>query len=591
MYNQDTLSTDVPIWAYWEGPKPNWISLCHEIMKEKIPRFTLLSKEDFKNWWFKKEHHPNNWEIQRPNVQSDFIRAHQLYYYGGIWLDSDCIVFRDISPIWNMLKDYDFLSYKIVHPNGKTALCSALIASYKDSPIAKTYLQIMSNKLKIGQDIPLDNIALGPNVLVKAINKTKESFCNYIPTEKVHPISWLNKHRLWDIKSDTEHSLDHNYSDPYCFMLTHRSIGPHRQQTKQQILNGRSTISYMFRRAIGLSDPNKHIKELPHLKVHFKLQPKNLWHTLLMPKRCANHCIQWTNEDEAELTVIDYRYLQDLNRKPDIIFIPTDSPDIHNNPPHAKTNNPGFARDKVIEFQPLMILRSIQLKDDADNQPKTEDRWLGSQMLLDAPSSLPERVDIPSRAINALLWHPHIKGRRFDNLKELKRSIDLFYYGTSGIYFKDKAHINLHRRLAIEQSRKLKVKVDVGKQRIPVHKFLSLMADSKIALSPWGFGPLCYRDFEAALRGCTIIKPLHDYFETTPNPLIGHSVYHCEPDFSNLAEVVDLALENWEEDYKRNKENSIRLLQMFKTPNVYFQALNKVLSETRELKHGQKQLS
>jgi len=591
MYNENTLSTNVPVWVYWEGPKPHWIELCHGIMRKCIPNFTLLSKKTFRESYFKSENHSDNWEIQRPNVQSDFIRAHQLRYYGGIWLDSDCIMFRDISPIWNMLKEYNFISYKITHPNKKTALCSALIASYSGSPIAKHYFQIMCNKLKTGEDRPLGNVALGPNVLVKAVNKANGSSCGYIPTEQIHPISWLAKRNLWKFKSDAAHSLDHNYQDPYCFMLTHRSIGSQKNHTKDQILNDRTVISFMFRKALNLPDPNKHIPETPQLKVYFKLQPKNLWHGLLMPKRCSNHCIEWVSKDEAELTVVDFRYLEGIVRKPDILFIPTDSPDLHNNQPHPKTNAPGFARDKVKEFQPLMILRSIQFKNDIDNELKAEDRWLGAQMLYGS-SSLPERNELPSRAINALLWHPHIKGRNFGNLKGPDRNIDLFYYGTGGIYFKDKTHINIHRQLAIEQSKKLRrIKVDVGSQRIPVSRFLNRMSNSKIALSPWGFGPLCYRDFEAALRRCTIIKPYHDVFETTPNPLIGHTVYHCKPDFSNLEEVVDEALKNWQEDYERNEENSIRLLQMFKTPSVYFQALNKILLETKELKNEQKQLS
>ena len=310
------------------------------------------------------------------------------------------------------------------------------------------------------------------------------------------------------------------------------------------------------------------------INVHFKLPKKKLWHTLLMPRACKVNGIQWCTEEEADLTVIDFRRLSEITREPDILFVPIDSADLTD-------DEPWFARQSA--HRAKMLLRSIQLAHDLDNHPKVQGRWFGTRIL--PSSSLPERNRIPSRAINSMLWHRHIT--KHCVLKETKeginRRIDVSYMGTSTTY--KRPHIKMHRQAVIHESRKLSNNLNtrIG-GRLGIAKYLKVMNNSKIVISPWGWGPLCYRDFEATLRGCTIIKPCHSAFETTPNPLIDHSVYHCDPLFRNLSEVIDQALKNWREDFDRNLKNRQRLMKLLINPRFYFNQLKKVLNETIEIK-------
>lgn len=71
--------------------------------------------------------------------------------------------------------------------------------------------------------------------------------------------------------------------------------------------------------------------------------------------------------------------------------------------------------------------------------------------------------------------------------------------------------------------------------------YLDLLKRSKIALSPWGNGESCFRDFEAALSGCVIIKPDGSHTSSYPNL----KYVSCELDFSDLQEKVDVVLDNW----------------------------------------------
>jgi hypothetical protein len=42
------------------------------------------------------------------NHRSDFVRAYNLAHYGGLYLDPDCIVLRDLGPVFDMALEHGF---------------------------------------------------------------------------------------------------------------------------------------------------------------------------------------------------------------------------------------------------------------------------------------------------------------------------------------------------------------------------------------------------------------------------------------------------------------------------------------------------
>jgi len=68
---------------------------------------------------------------------------------------------------------------------------------------------------------------------------------------------------------------------------------------------------------------------------------------------------------------------------------------------------------------------------------------------------------------------------------------------------------------------------------------------SRIVLSPFGWGELCFRDFEAVLSGALLLKPDMSHLETWPDVFVDNETYvgfSWEAD--NLIEKVDKVLEN-----------------------------------------------
>ena len=61
---------------------------------------------------------------------------------------------------------------------------------------------------------------------------------------------------------------------------------------------------------------------------------------------------------------------------------------------------------------------------------------------------------------------------------------------------------------------------------------------SRICVSPFGFGEICWRDFEAILFGCLLVKPDMGHVRTQPNVFVpGLTYVPVRWDYADLEEV------------------------------------------------------
>jgi len=54
-------------------------------------------------------------------------------------------------------------------------------------------------------------------------------------------------------------------------------------------------------------------------------------------------------------------------------------------------------------------------------------------------------------------------------------------------------------------------------QKVSPTQYAAEMGRSKICLSPFGYGEICYRDYEAALHGCLLFKPDMSHVRSQPD--------------------------------------------------------------------------
>jgi len=74
---------------------------------------------------------------------------------------------------------------------------------------------------------------------------------------------------------------------------------------------------------------------------------------------------------------------------------------------------------------------------------------------------------------------------------------------------------------------------------------------SKIVFSPFGWGEHCWRDIEAIVNNCLLVKPSMDHINTQPNFLIENETYvPVKWDYSDLTEKIEYYLQHWEEAHK-----------------------------------------
>lgn len=126
------------------------------------------------------------------------------------------------------------------------------------------------------------------------------------------------------------------------------------------------------------------------------------------------------------------------------------------------------------------------------------------------------------------------------------------------------------------------------KDKLPFQEYMNTLYRSKMSLSPFGMGELCYRDFEVFELGVAMIKPNMNIVNTTPNPYIPDETYiPVDLDWQDLNEVVLSMLDNQNQlDYIVN--NSRKVYDNLYSAHTFcmywydfFSNLNNVKQETR----------
>lgn len=136
--------------------------------------------------------------------------------------------------------------------------------------------------------------------------------------------------------------------------------------------------------------------------------------------------------------------------------------------------------------------------------------------------------------------------KMFEELKNLsinyeQRPINLNYYATAR---NNCPFIGWHRNKFFGISQKLSK--HVSDKIISRQDWIKKLLKSKITVSPWGWGEMCYRDFDAMYCGSLLIKPNSHHVECLPDVYCDDCYVPCKADGSDLEEIIHEVLDNWE---------------------------------------------
>ena len=88
----------------------------------------------------------------------------------------------------------------------------------------------------------------------------------------------------------------------------------------------------------------------------------------------------------------------------------------------------------------------------------------------------------------------------------------------------------------------------ISTDKLNRHDYFSEMRNSKIVVSPFGWGELNVpRDYEVALSGSILLKPDISHIDTWPDIFNKNTVVQYKWDLSNLLETVQKVINNYEE--------------------------------------------
>lgn len=135
------------------------------------------------------------------------------------------------------------------------------------------------------------------------------------------------------------------------------------------------------------------------------------------------------------------------------------------------------------------------------------------------------------------------------------------------------------RKPAVEilQSMRNEHEVLLPTARVPQEQYIQEMMQSRICVSPFGYGEICWRDFEAVAFGCLLIKPDMDHVESRPDIFRPFETYvPVKWDFSDLREKISHYL-NDEPERMRIASNARRILRESMQPDWFVGVMRELL--------------
>jgi hypothetical protein len=99
--------------------------------------------------------------------------------------------------------------------------------------------------------------------------------------------------------------------------------------------------------------------------------------------------------------------------------------------------------------------------------------------------------------------------------------------------------------------------------RVSIEDYYQEMRRSRICISPFGYGEICHRDFEAIICGCLLIKPDMSHVEANPDIFRPYQTYvPVQWDFADLVDKCSYYLNN-DDECRRIADQAFGVLEQF----------------------------
>lgn len=242
MPNSDDKEVDLPVWIYWEGECPRWIQECQRTIFAHARDVRLVTPEEFARL----RNVDTDIDLGRLDAahRADFIRAFLLTKFGGLWVDSDCLVMQPLQHLINLLSSNDFL----FHKERSGDVSNGLIGACVGSKVAATLYARLCEILRSGR--PLGWTSLGSEPLSEII-RISNAPCYELPCELIQPICWSQPEVFFKINDAVDHERAFN-EQAICYMLSNQAIQKFQATNRTRALLDEGTFfRYLAKKALG----------------------------------------------------------------------------------------------------------------------------------------------------------------------------------------------------------------------------------------------------------------------------------------------------------------------------------------------------
>jgi hypothetical protein len=120
--------------------------------------------------------------------------------------------------------------------------------------------------------------------------------------------------------------------------------------------------------------------------------------------------------------------------------------------------------------------------------------------------------------------------------------------------------LTIHRLALYYWLRTSPFRVDLSPGSLSRSDYNRTLVNSKIVVSPYGHGEVCYRDAEAMYAGAVLVKPPSEHALTWPLYFENGVTYvECKADWSDLHEVIHKVLDHWDDYREMRRANQERV--------------------------------
>ena len=239
------------IWLYWENKKgrtmPEYLKLCYENICKHKGTFdkVILLNEKTVHEYVKLRNDLS--EIEEIAHKVDYIRTRILSKYGGLWLDIDIIILKNLSIVRDLLNKYEFVGFGDKPHSPRLPF----FACRPDSKIVKLWMEKQEEIVEIKKSFHWTEI--GADILWNLPDDIYDDSYYQYRYEIISPIPWNEHEKLFDTCELEEYISENTMT----VLLFNKIIGKQMSNNREELLNGNKIINKLFRKYLGENDERK----------------------------------------------------------------------------------------------------------------------------------------------------------------------------------------------------------------------------------------------------------------------------------------------------------------------------------------------